>query len=423
MEVEHMAFPPSSPLARLFDFAPYEAVAIMGSGGKTTLLWHLAQAFRAEKVLVTPTTKLFRPSPQLYDRLYDATTFSRLPEAPVSEKTCGLPLHHDSRNGSIQSLRFSNAISSSTIPQTVLWQNGFTPDSPAQKNILPHGITPDSTVPDGITPDDLISADLTSNGVAPESIPLEGTVLNGITLAGQTPPATEQPLPKNIKRRREVENPASFEHKILPLPPELLARHTRQFDKVFMECDGARNLPLKGWSPSEPVIPPFTTTVIAVIPLWAVGLQASDATIHRAKLFYDMAQCRAGETITVEHLARIITHPNGLLAKASQGSTNLNEPNSANAANIILFLHSAEITAPSFSQTPPSQFATPHSAPGPFNQPQPSQPQQDSERFPPTHSHTLAHTLLALLPQAALSQTHRIITGSAKTGWGVLLHA
>lgn len=46
---------------------PKPVTAIIGSGGKTTLLWTLAEHFRHEKVLVCTTTRMLPPAPQQYD--------------------------------------------------------------------------------------------------------------------------------------------------------------------------------------------------------------------------------------------------------------------------------------------------------------------------------------------------------------------
>ena len=69
----HNEFP--LPLAAYFEslFTETPSVAaLIGCGGKTSLLWFLAQAFRHKKVLVTVTTKFRRPPPEsgLYDFCY-----------------------------------------------------------------------------------------------------------------------------------------------------------------------------------------------------------------------------------------------------------------------------------------------------------------------------------------------------------------
>jgi probable selenium-dependent hydroxylase accessory protein YqeC len=51
-------------------------VSVIGSGGKTSLIWHLAASFApGRRILVTPATKMFVPprSPKLYNRFYDAS--------------------------------------------------------------------------------------------------------------------------------------------------------------------------------------------------------------------------------------------------------------------------------------------------------------------------------------------------------------
>ena len=53
-----------------------KVVTVIGSGGKTSLIWHLAVSFAAQhyrKILVTPTTKMFVPPAEekLYDRYFN----------------------------------------------------------------------------------------------------------------------------------------------------------------------------------------------------------------------------------------------------------------------------------------------------------------------------------------------------------------
>ncbi|WP_314061106.1 selenium cofactor biosynthesis protein YqeC [uncultured Vagococcus sp.] len=57
-------------LEPLFGIKEKECVSIIGSGGKTSLMWYLGEAFRCQRVLVGTTTKISLPSNQLYDRLF-----------------------------------------------------------------------------------------------------------------------------------------------------------------------------------------------------------------------------------------------------------------------------------------------------------------------------------------------------------------
>lgn len=53
-------------------------ITFIGSGGKTTLIWHLASAFSEKsRILVTPTTKMLIPPKEagLYQRFYDGLTY------------------------------------------------------------------------------------------------------------------------------------------------------------------------------------------------------------------------------------------------------------------------------------------------------------------------------------------------------------
>ncbi|MBP1041970.1 putative selenium-dependent hydroxylase accessory protein YqeC [Vagococcus sp. BWB3-3] len=57
-------------LSTLLTINEKECVSIIGSGGKSRLLWYLAENFRHQKVLVGPTTKIGLPNNHAYDRLF-----------------------------------------------------------------------------------------------------------------------------------------------------------------------------------------------------------------------------------------------------------------------------------------------------------------------------------------------------------------
>lgn len=62
-----------------------EAVAIIGCGGKSTLLWGLARHYDYMRVLVTTSTKIGRPQAQLYDSISDIAELGRLmPPAKIA---------------------------------------------------------------------------------------------------------------------------------------------------------------------------------------------------------------------------------------------------------------------------------------------------------------------------------------------------
>lgn len=189
-------------LTDIFQFSKGDVVTIVGSGGKTSLMWLLAETYKENRVFVTTTTKIRRPASLMYEEF---------------------------RNN-----------------EDLLLQ--------------PFG--------------------------------------SGITLAGEEIPGTEGKL--------GILCSEAFE-KALP-----------GFDYTFIEGDGSRNLPLKGWAKQEPVVPPATTCTIGIITLWPLGQKINEAIIHRLPLFCEISGSHPGETLTVEHVAAAIMHPLGLM-KAARG--------------------------------------------------------------------------------------------------------
>lgn len=88
------------------------------------------------------------------------------------------------------------------------------------------------------------------------------------------------------------------------------------YDYMLIEADGSRELPIKGWGPHEPVIDPLTTTTIGILDLQALGMVLNDQTVFRFPEFTRLT--KAGPCLTLENMADIISHPQGLF-KSSQG--------------------------------------------------------------------------------------------------------
>ncbi|MDR1193711.1 MAG: putative selenium-dependent hydroxylase accessory protein YqeC [Peptococcaceae bacterium] len=106
--------------------------------------------------------------------------------------------------------------------------------------------------------------------------------------------------------------------KLRTLPPEVLVAAAPLYDKVLIEGDGSRNLPLKAWADYEPVVPEITTCTIGVLPLWPLGRPVSAAIIHRLPLFCQVSGAKEGERLTPRQLIDVVTHPAGLM-KGSRG--------------------------------------------------------------------------------------------------------
>lgn len=104
--------------------------------------------------------------------------------------------------------------------------------------------------------------------------------------------------------------------KMSGLSEDLLSAHTKNFDLVLLEADGAARKPLKGWLHTEPVIPAFTTHTIGVIDIQSVGKVVTDTLVHRLDCFCQITGTREGDRVTTDHLKKIICHQQGLFSHA-----------------------------------------------------------------------------------------------------------
>lgn len=95
--------------------------------------------------------------------------------------------------------------------------------------------------------------------------------------------------------------------KLESLPLDMLAGLVPRFDQTLIEGDGSRTLPLKAWAAYEPVIPPYTTLTVGILPLWTLGMTVSETIIHRLPLFTALTGAQPGEEIGLQHLVSVIT--------------------------------------------------------------------------------------------------------------------
>lgn len=93
-----------------------------------------------------------------------------------------------------------------------------------------------------------------------------------------------------------------------------------RFDKVLVEADGSRGLPVKAPAAHEPVIPACAGTVLGLIGLDCLGKPMDEHTVHRSEFFAAVTGCRPGETIRPDHLAALARSDAGLFKGTPDGA-------------------------------------------------------------------------------------------------------
>lgn len=97
---------------------------------------------------------------------------------------------------------------------------------------------------------------------------------------------------------------------------ELLYYHLNRFDLVLIEADGSAGKPLKGWLPTEPVVPHFTTSTVGVLDIQTLDRTIDASLIHRLEAFCQLSGGMEGERISIGHLLRVVTEQDGLFREA-----------------------------------------------------------------------------------------------------------
>ena len=98
------------------------------------------------------------------------------------------------------------------------------------------------------------------------------------------------------------------------LSPEEIDRLKEKgtFDRILVEADGSRRLPLKAPASYEPVVPSSTDTFIAVAGLNGLGKPLGENTLFRPEIWAEITGSKLGDPITPETLATAVTHKQGL---------------------------------------------------------------------------------------------------------------
>ena len=107
--------------------------------------------------------------------------------------------------------------------------------------------------------------------------------------------------------------------KMLGLPVEKITALSGCAHWVLVEADGAAGRPVKAPAEWEPVIPPCSDLVIAVVGLDCLGRPAEEKTAFRLEKFLDLTGLRRGDLITPESIGRLLTHDEGGLKRVAPG--------------------------------------------------------------------------------------------------------
>jgi probable selenium-dependent hydroxylase accessory protein YqeC len=92
------------------------------------------------------------------------------------------------------------------------------------------------------------------------------------------------------------------------------------FPWILVEADGAAQRPLKAPAAHEPVLPPSSRWVIAVVGLDAVGKPLTEEWVFRSRLFADLTGLKPGAAITETSVAAIISHEAGIMKGSPPGA-------------------------------------------------------------------------------------------------------
>jgi len=110
--------------------------------------------------------------------------------------------------------------------------------------------------------------------------------------------------------------------KLQGVSPEVAANlwNSTGADTVIVEADGAAGRPVKAPREHEPVIPPTTTLVIALLGVDGIGQQLNDENAFQPELISKVTGVRVGEKMTGPMLAILMTHREGIFKGAPAGS-------------------------------------------------------------------------------------------------------
>jgi probable selenium-dependent hydroxylase accessory protein YqeC len=80
-------------------------------------------------------------------------------------------------------------------------------------------------------------------------------------------------------------------------------------DLCLVKADGARTRLFKAPGVHEPVVPAWTTHVMVVVNLHAIGLPLSEKYVHRPDRVADLTGLQLNDPLTISTIAQVVSHP------------------------------------------------------------------------------------------------------------------
>jgi probable selenium-dependent hydroxylase accessory protein YqeC len=108
--------------------------------------------------------------------------------------------------------------------------------------------------------------------------------------------------------------------------------HLKGFDAVIIEADGAAGRPVKAPREHEPVIPTSTTLIVAVLGVDGVGMKLDEENVFQPERVSKITGVPMGERLTVEAMAILVIHPEGIFKGAPS------------SAKVVVFLNKVDIS-------------------------------------------------------------------------------
>ena len=90
------------------------------------------------------------------------------------------------------------------------------------------------------------------------------------------------------------------------------------FAATYVKADGARMRLVKAPADDEPALPACCTTVVPILSALAIGEPLTTRIAHRVERIERVAGLRENESITAQHLGRLLASPDGLM-KSTEG--------------------------------------------------------------------------------------------------------